>query len=120
MIVKTVTTYISDDGKEFTNEYECMRHEVDSLCKEGFVKFYSKRKRIKEPIRKYYNDEDEFYNSVTRIKIDRSKSSKIRELRDKFVEYYGWCLFADVLDGIGEIYVWDDKLNNFKMVNEGL
>jgi hypothetical protein len=47
--MKTLTTYISDDGKIFENELECLQYELSERCKKSKVKVFGKHnKRLKE------------------------------------------------------------------------
>lgn len=119
--MKTIVeyTYVSDDGMEFKNELECMRHEFNTLYKEGFVKFYSKDGYIEEPINKDFDDIG-FYNSVIRIEIDRSQPEKIQKICDMSYDYYGFVLFADAFNGAGNTYIWYDKgdITDWKFVEE--
>ena len=109
MRTRTVTTYISDDGKEFEHESECMRYEFNKVCKEGAVKFYSKDGVIEEPINEKFDDIG-FYNSVIRIEVDRTKPEKVKQLCDLIEEWYGWVLIIDALRGNGNEYIWyEDK-----------
>ena len=89
----SIVWYESEDGKIFTDELECLAHDINVLYQKSGFKFYNGRKLIKEfkPVEDHFATSDSFSNA-TKMTIDRSKE-KENEAFMSVYEYYGCCCF---------------------------
>jgi len=103
MKIHTITWYESIDSKLFTDEFECIMHDINILYKNSGVVFYKNKKKIE------YLEDDNTYNYMTDVYIDRDKAASNKRFRNA-VEYgLGWSLVIEALDGDGTHYKLTDK-----------
>ena len=101
MITHHIEWYEAEDGEIFTDEMECLDHELQLLYQGSGCIFYIGRK----PVKSIETDGDEIYNKMTGIRVDRSNPEKIAEFREFIHWTHGWSEIEDILDGDKEGYV---------------
>lgn len=100
-----ITWYESDDGKIFQDENECYEYELNLLYQKSGVDFYIN----KEKIQWIDTKEDNAYNDMTDIVIDRSKADENKSFLDFLHNNYGWCLIEEALEGNGTHYHFSES-----------
>lgn len=101
-----ITKYISDDGKEFDDEGECLEHELDMMeCYSG-LKVYGAHNKI---LHKFYSVNT--YNSSKKIKIPSDVTfSKTALLHLRLIQdYCGFFCDIPIEENSTGTWKYDDK-----------
>jgi len=105
----SVTWYESEDGEIFTDEMECIDHELNVLYKKSGARFYKNGVLMDE-----LNDDS--YDEVTDISIDRSLAKENDALYHFIHVNYGWCYVEDALEDSGTFYHFNGPMLEMKGV----
>lgn len=100
MITHTVSWYESEDGQIFADDMECLAHDVNVLYKRSGVRFFIGKEEIENLI----IEDDQSYNEMTDIFIDRSKEEENARFKESVQYDLGWCLVDEALEGTGSHY----------------
>ncbi len=101
----TISWYESNDGKIFQDASECCEYELNLIYKNSGIDFYIG----KEKIQKIDTKDDNAYNEMTDIIIDRSKAEENKTFVDFLYSNYGWCFIKEAFEGDGTHYRFSES-----------